>query len=247
MAKHSGDGSNGEQSEVELRRYGNALDAEMALQFLREHDIKARLSGFGETGFIQRFTSVDLRLMVHKRDLPAAREALSAMEMPEDAVNERFLGQDSNDVSATNVAGPYRESRAKNKGLNRDEDGQLPDQRNRVGAMTGFFIPGGGHIYARRPWTGLVFFVFVIVGLTVATSLNLRWLGMAAMMVICYDVLHSLLAIEQHNQGNDPGRRSQLAHGALAVCIATGAGIAINLVRPVTAAMAPDTQSPATP
>lgn len=223
-----------QETEVVLRRYNNAFDAEMALHFLREHDIKARLRGTGGTTLLDRFTTVtDLCLMVHERDAKVARDALAAMDMPADPSDPRF-SQHEDDLDAAHDEhdeSPYRASRAVKEAANAAQEGRSRDRRSRIGAIAGVCIPGGGHIYARQPWTGLVFFVFVTLAFTFATSLHLRWLALAGFMILSYDVLHAVIAIDQHNLGNDPPRRTQLAHGALAVCIASGASLAIDFAR----------------
>jgi hypothetical protein len=237
------------EDEVVLRRFNNAFDAELALQFLRDHDLKARLSGVGSSALFDRLTTVtDLRLIVRRRDYVAAKEALSAMDMPVESGDPEFraAGAAQGDDDSEHRA-PYRDGVHHQVAATMAEEARHKDRRSRIGVIAGIFIPGGGHIYARQPWAGLVFFLFFTFALGFSRDSNMPWLGLAALMILCYDVLHAVIAVDQHNRGNDPSRRSQLAHGALAVCIASIASFAISLVRPTPAAATVSTTAPVTP
>ena len=66
---------------VELRRYDDNLEAEIALNFLRDHGVRVKLLGnSGQTSVLNRFsTIVDIRLLVPKKSLRRARNTLDAM------------------------------------------------------------------------------------------------------------------------------------------------------------------------
>src|SRR5581483_5101511 len=90
---------------LELRRYDDNLEAEIALNFLRDHGIAVKLHGnSGQTSVLNRFsTIVDIRLMVPAKIFKRARRTLDAMT---DADIERVPESEEEMVASGH---PYRD------------------------------------------------------------------------------------------------------------------------------------------
>ncbi|HEX7664017.1 MAG TPA: DUF2007 domain-containing protein [Polyangiaceae bacterium] len=69
---------------VELRRYNDPIEADMAKDFLETSGVRVLTRGnSGVTGVLNRFDTVlDIRLVVPKSELDEAREALEALNAP---------------------------------------------------------------------------------------------------------------------------------------------------------------------
>jgi hypothetical protein len=95
---------------VELRRYDDNFEAEIALNFLRDHGVRVKLLGnSGQTSVLNRFsTIVDIRLMVPKKSIKRARNTLDAMT---NADVERVPEAEEDPESADGH--PYRGGHAK--------------------------------------------------------------------------------------------------------------------------------------
>ncbi len=73
-----------EESWVELRRFNDPLEADMAKDFLEQSGVPVLVRGnSGATGVLNRFdTILDIRLTVPETKLAIAKEALEAMQTP---------------------------------------------------------------------------------------------------------------------------------------------------------------------
>src|SRR6185503_10590281 len=76
---------------VVVRRYDDGLNAQIALDFLRDHGVPVALRGnSGATAVLNRFDTVlDVRLVVRPKHLADALEALSALESPGTPIESR--------------------------------------------------------------------------------------------------------------------------------------------------------------
>ena len=95
-----------------------------------------------------------------------------------------------------------------------------------VGAGLAFFVPGGSHLYARRPWTSLVLALGWIPCLVVASGKHeiasaAGALGLGGLVLA--DIIFGLRALRSAGRRTEPPRRlRQLARG---LGLALGAGI----------------------
>lgn len=214
-----------EEDEVELRRFDNAFDAELALAFLREHDVRARLKGTGTSGILDRFTIVvDIRLMVASSDREAGIRALEAMTLDEESaetVAERRADEEVRDAA-------YRARRESEE----DDGPKVRDFRYRRGVVVGAMLAGAAHVHARQPILGGIIFVSVWSFVIAGAISGLLWTGPAAMMLVVYDIAHGVIAVDQHNAGRVASGRAQLIHGLLAVLVASLAGMVLVAARP---------------
>lgn len=96
-----------EEEWVELRRYNDPIEADMARDFLKLHGVRVSTRGnSGVTGVLNRFdTILDIRLVVPKSELDAAREAIEALNAPERQVSPfRGFGKESGEREDEEIA-----------------------------------------------------------------------------------------------------------------------------------------------
>jgi hypothetical protein len=209
-----------EEHEVVLRRYDNALEAEMALDFLREHGVRARLQGSGTSAMLDRFTTVvDLRLVVPLDQRTAGQRALDAMAMDEDEVAASAEGRE--DPSPEGA--PYRDPRADL----RAEDRTPRDLRYRRGVIVGLVFPGGAHLYARQETLGWILFAAIVMSWVAGAVTSLRGLGLTGFLLVAFDLFHGAMAVGRHNEGRDAPARTQVLQGLLAAALASIASFAL--------------------
>lgn len=212
---------------VVLRRYDDALEAQIALDFLRDHGVAVALQGnSGATSILNRFDTVmDIRLVVKPDDLEHAQEALAALTPTADQLEPEPA------VVGDATGSPYRANRARGDDLaHADHAGDdAPKQRYRRAAFAlAFAVPiGGAHFYARHEYAGgvlalgtLAYFVTSIARGDVAFIL-------AATFVVLADAAFGVRAVGRHNRGATPSPRAQVA---LATAIVVGALFAGVLV-----------------
>lgn len=216
-----------DDDEVEIKRYDNALAAEMALDFLREHDVPARLNGTGSSNVLDRFTLVvDLRLMVRRRDHEAALEAMAAYELDDEQAEEFAQRKFDDDVEGGEPA--YRARRANAV----EEGGARRDVRYKRAAIVGIVWFGGAHLNARQPVLG--WFLFVTMwGLWIGGAFSQQpWMAIAFALLWIYDIAHGAIAVDAHNEGKRSTSRTQLVHGLAVLLVASLAGMILAAARP---------------
>src|SRR4051812_35494242 len=140
-----------EEDWVVVRHFDDGMAAEIALNFLRDHDVTVATQGSTTNGVLNRFTTVvDIRLVVPRSELERAHEVLHAMDAPDETLAVDGPPASVDDEAAPG-ASPYRATRALAK---RDAPTLAP--RYRSGPIVlAFVVPGGGHFYARHNRTGL--------------------------------------------------------------------------------------------
>jgi len=101
-----------------------------------------------------------------------------------------------------------------------------------------FFVPGGGHLYARRPWTTLVLTLGVLVGFAIAIATRGAFLLELAvsiwLAVIGCDAVAGIRAVRAGNRGEQRPRGAQLSFGIrlLGLAIVIGAGTRLATAAP---------------
>jgi hypothetical protein len=214
------------EDEVELRRFDSAFDAELALEFVREHGVRARLKGSGTTHILDRFTTVvDLRLMVPAGEREAGMAALAAMELDDASADE--AAQRRLDDEARGGAA-YRERRANTQ----DDAPSRKDFRYRSGAVVGVAWFGGAHLNARQSVLGWFLFAVMWTLLIAAVSTGKPWLIVTFTMLWMYDIAHGILAVDLHNAGKRVEPKIQLLHGLAVLLVASLASMALVAARP---------------
>lgn len=193
---------------VELRRYDDNLEAEIALNFLRDHGVPVKLHGnSGQTSVLNRFTTiVDIRLMVPKKSIKRARRTLDAMTEAEvervpEAEDEHAPGH------------PYR-------GKHRRKDEPSPRYR-RAALVLSFLLPiGSGHIYSRHDVTGGVIAVGMFSFVVLAVLGRMGWPLAGCFFLALFDAIGSMRAVREHNEGAIPDRTTQFWRGVGFVSLA---------------------------
>jgi len=194
---------------VELRRYDDNLEADIALNFLRDHGIHVKLLGnSGQTSVLNRFsTIVDIRLMVPKKSVRRARETLEAMT---DADVERVPEAEDDPEDASGH--PYR-------GGAKKED--VRPRYRRAAVVLAFLLPiGSGHIYSRHDTTGGVLAISIVVLGVTAILGRMPWLFGACMVLVLCDAIGSLRAVREHNDEKMPTHKVQFWRAARWVLLA---------------------------
>lgn len=215
-----------EEDEVEIKRFDSAFDAEMALDFVREHGVRARLKGTGTSNVLDRFSLVvDIRLMVPASEREAGLAALDAMALDDESA-EQVAQQREDDAVVQD--GAYRARRG-----GAAVDGPTKkDFRYRSGAVVGVVWFGGAHLNARQPVLGWFLFVSMWALFLTAVSTREPWMILAFAMLWIYDIAHGVLAVEQHNAGKKAGSKAQLIHGMAVLLVASLGGMALAAARP---------------
>jgi Putative prokaryotic signal transducing protein len=191
---------------VELRRFNDPLEADMAKDFLESSGIPVLVRGnSGATGVLNRFdTILDIRLTVPASKLDLAGEALEAMQTP------------AHDHSETPFRGP--QSQAPQSG----DDEPIARKKSPFLAM-GFalMLPiGAGHLYADHRTAGFVLGSGIIGASIMAIVFSAPLLWASVFILIAVDVLGSPLAVKRYNLGAVPSVGKQNTWAGLAVSLA---------------------------
>lgn len=227
---------------VELRRFDDAVEAEITLNFLRDHGVTAKILGnSGMTSVFNRFTTVmDIRVVVPDTEAYRAREVLDAMVVSDDAlVPEPTGAADTPDGEAA----PYRARPA----LPPTSTEPSFRKRYRSGPMVLWTIPGGAHFYARHNRAGLLFGAAIVslylVGLVTWTALPM----IAALLCQACDALLGVLAVDRFNAGRVPSTARQTTLAGAAVAGSVVAAMLLSLATGGRAAAAPGLPADAAP
>jgi hypothetical protein len=206
------DDENPEEKWIELRRFNDPLEADMAKDFLESSGVPVLVRGnSGVTGVLNRFdTIVDIRLTVPETKLAVAREALEAMQTPA-RTEEPFRG-----------FGHERETSHEQA----DENGDAPIPRKKspfVAMGFALMLPiGGGHFYAGHQAAGKIFAVYII-GMSLLTIFSGHpALWPAVLALIAIDLLACPFAVNRFNRDAVPADSKQLAVTAIVsmlVCV----------------------------
>lgn len=179
-----------EEKWIELRRYNDPLEADMAKDFLEQSGVPVLVRGnSGVTGVLNRFdTILDIRLTVPESKMMIAREALEAMQTP------------------ARTEDPFRgfghEKEATHDDADENGDAPIPRKKSPFLAM-GFalMVPvGGGHLYAGHQAAGKIFAVFIIGMSLLAISSGHPVLWAAVFSLIAIDALASPFAVDRFNR-----------------------------------------------
>jgi hypothetical protein len=202
--------ADGDEEWVEIRRFVDATNAEMTRDFLRDHDIDARIRGnSGATGVLNRFTTViDTRLDVRRGDLDAAREALHALEAG--AANED----------------PFRGRRPVEPD---DELPYAPPKKASAAMFLALLIPiGAGHFYARHGAAGTILLAGIAGGFVGGLLGGGVVPMLACALIVGADIVLCPFAVRRNNQGRIPSDGRQRAFALAVVAAAFAAAYVLG-------------------
>ncbi len=195
---------------IELRRYNDPVEADMARDFLKMHDLRVSIRGnSGATGVLNRFdTILDIRLVVPESELDRAREALEAMQSPPPTTPSsayRGLGPEVRKVP--------------------DEE-RIPDKKSPFASIGfGLIFPiGAGHSYADHREAGKIFGLATVGSALVAMITGATWLWVTAFVLVLTDALASPFAVTRFNLGKVSPVAKQRTWALVAVVLAFVAG-----------------------
>ena len=219
---------------IVLRRYDDAIEAQIALDFLREHGVRVALQGnSGATSILNRFDTVlDIRLVVEPSELDAAKEALAALTPSDDQLEpEPPVSHD-----APWPGSPYRASRGRTQELQdptseaADTDEPCVKRRYRRAAfILAFAIPiGSGHFYARHDVAGCLLALGIVAYFATGVVRGDGALTIAALLLVAFDAVLGTLAVRRHNEARVATPRAQalVAMGGAVAALIGGIALA---------------------
>lgn len=194
---------------VPLRRYDNTLDAEIAQNFLREHDLEARLHGnVGTTSSLGHLVSgFSVQLMVRESERELATEALTALASAEPEAHREEDELPSGPAYRGEARGYERPAGVRHR------------YKRAVPLLAIVFPLGAGHFYARHTVAGVVYGASVLACGIGGAVLEKPWPGAAALLIVLSDVAFGMQAVDRFNEGRVPSGAKQGAVAALTVAL----------------------------
>ena len=201
-----------------LLRTTDPSQGELVAEMLRREGIEARFHQVRSTligmagNLIEMTVDVPVAAEARARELLADLEYVGAAESADEEISG---GRDAE------AAGPLR-------------------SRRHPLLAVGFalFVPGGGHLYARRPWTALVLALGVVGALAVAMLARERLVFELAFAIwlatVACDGVGGVRAARAASRGEQWPRRTQVAVGVglLATAIIVGGGLRVATAAP---------------
>ncbi len=208
-----------------VRRYDDGLNAQIALDFLRDHGVPVALRGnSGATAVLNRFdTILDVRLVVRQRHLRRALEALTALESPGTPIEtrEELAGGTWSGADAPATGHPYRDA------LGREVE--VRARYRRAAFALAFMLPiGSGHFYAGENVAGAVFGASVAAFAATAIATRTDRFFLAAMFVVACDAITCLAAVARHNAGEPASPRAQAIRATACAVFAALAAVLLG-------------------
>ncbi len=210
---------------VTIARYDDALEAQIALDFLRDHGVAVALRGnSGATSILNRFDTVmDIRLVVERAHLEHAQEALAALTPSIDQL------EPEPPVSASASLSPYRDNRARADDLAHADDDAPRHRYRRAAFALAFAVPiGGGHFYARHEYAGGVLALGTVAYVATGIVRGDVAFVFAAAIVVALDAVFAVGAVARHNRGATASPRAQVALATAVVVGALFAGVVLS-------------------
>ena len=205
-----------------ILRTTDPAQGELVAEMLRREGIDARFHQVSST-----LIGMPGNLFEMTVDVPTEREAL-ARELLADleyvGASQAARREDDEPAAGGDVDDEPVE------GAREGANEPLRYRRPMLAAGFAFFLPGGGHLYARRPWTALVLAVGVVVCLTMAVvgSAGVVFVTALSVIVIC-DAFGGVRAARAELRGEHRSSAGQLARGVGMLCVAAAIGSAAPL------------------
>ncbi|MGH7283275.1 MAG: DUF2007 domain-containing protein [Polyangiaceae bacterium] len=199
---------------IEIRRYNDPVEADMARDFLKMHDVRVSIRGnSGATGVLNRFdTILDIRLVVPESEIDRAREALEAMQSP----------------PPTSPSSAYRGlNPGSREGARKIPDEEkIPDKKSPFASIGfGLIFPiGAGHTYADHREAGKIFGLAILGSALVAVITSTSWLWVTVFAIALTDALASPFAVTRFNLGKVSPVSKQRTWAFVAVLVAIAIG-----------------------
>jgi len=215
---HTTDPTQGELFAEMLRREG--IEA-------RFHQVRGTMIGM-PANLIEMTVDVPTETEARARELLADLEYVGAAEASEQQAGDQ--GADDEPQGDAELAA-----------RDRIETGGLLRSRRHPAFAVSFalFLPGGAHLYARRPWTALVLALGVVgcfaIGLASIGSVGFEAAFIVWPMIVLCDAVGGVRAARADLRGERPSRLAQLARGLGLVCLAAVAGGAVGVLPKVPA------------
>jgi hypothetical protein len=201
---------------VVLRHFDDAMDAEITLNFLRDHGVRVEVRGNSvNSATLNRFiTVIDIRLVVPAEDLEHAKEVLTAM-------------------TSEATEHPFRGARPPELALDEGADRTLVQRRHRSAALIlAILVPiAGGHFYARHTGAAIVLALGIVGSFLVALTLGSPQLLVASAILVALDATFSMRAVRRFNEGRIPDEATQRAWAFGAVVVAWALALAFGSLR----------------
>lgn len=204
-----------------LLRRTDPVEGEMLAGLLQRQGIPTRLVGKSPALLGAGPSIIETRLEVPESMLEQARELIE--EVSYVGANATFDEPDQ--------ALPPEGERADAQAARTSAERRHPI----MGAGIAFAIPGGCHLYARRPWTALLVALGLLLSLVLAimadASRSVATAGLAGLigMVAC-DIVAGLRAVRAFNGGVRVGRGGQVWRGLLLLVIGATVATAMGFV-----------------
>ncbi len=211
---------------VAIHRTTDVADGELLAEMLRREGIAARFHRVSSS-----LIGVPMFVIEMTVDVPVESEARA-----------RAVLADLEYVGAEDAATPEE---AKGEGAGGDEADAVEPGEPAVSARKpvlaagfAFFVPGGAHLYARRPWTTLVLTLGVLVGFAIAVVTRGAFLLELAvsiwLAVIGCDAIAGMRAVRAGTRGEQLLPGAQLSRGVrlLGLAIVIGAGARLVTAAP---------------
>jgi hypothetical protein len=193
---------------VVLRRYDDPLEAQIAVDFLRHHDVRVSLQGnSGSTSILNRFDTVlDLRVVVPRSEMASAREVLDAMTV-EVSTEQPFRGR----APSSQAIEPTHRRRYL-----------------RASFVLALAVPiGGGHFYAQHNAGGIVLAGGIVGGFLGVLLRGPPALLIASGILVVLDALFAPVAVRRYNEGRVPSEETQRKWALGAVVVSYAIAIAV--------------------
>ncbi len=191
---------------VVLRHFDDAMDAEITLNFLRDHEVNVEVRGNSvNSATLNRFiTVIDIRLVVPADELEHAQEVLTAM-------------------TSEATEHPFRGARPAELAIEESEAARQPLVQRRHGSaafMLAILVPiAGGHFYARHTGAAIVLSLGIVGSFLIALTVGMPELLLASMLLVATDAVLSVVAVRRFNEGRVPSEATQRAWAFGAVVI----------------------------
>ena len=221
---------------VIVHRSYDPVQTDMLGDILRENGIHARVLGTRHGAVIGVGPNIlQMHIEVPRSQAGPATDFLEAFFETDGAALLREHFDDDEDVEETADASDWHSDNTADDDDDRDDD-VAADQRRRPLFAAGISLilgaVGGGHLYARRPWTALVLAMGQLYALSLLFSDE--WATVAtgllafASLVLC-DLAGSQWAVHAHNRGGRAQAGQQVLTGLAMVVVA---GVISSFVGP---------------
>lgn len=195
----------GEPQFTPIHTTEDRVEAELFRSTLEAEGLEVRVTGFTDAALLGAAPGIlPITLSVKAEEVDRARALLDALKHPVEA--EAEPPPEYSDPEPPETGRPRADQR-----------------RPYLAAGLTFFVPGGAHLYARRPWTAAVFALGWVGVIALAGSWRTSSAaGGLVVLLLAFDLIGGVRAARVFNRGVDASRGRQLALGVALVGVAVG-------------------------